>query len=226
MKKNRNIQKIVIYGDSDFAEQVKYQLDSDDRYKVVAFTVDESKYMKNCFLNLPVIKFQLLENYFSKDEIKIFVAIGYTKMNTIREKVLKKIENEGYILLTYISKKSFLSRNVYIGTGSYIAEFVSIGSNAQIGKGVIILSNSSIAHNVLIEDFVFCSHSITIGGHALIKNNSFIGLNSTIKNSIIVSENNIIGCGSNVINSTDPESIYVGNPAKKIKDVNIDSIRI
>jgi len=226
MKKSDHIQEIVIYGDSDFAEQVKYQLDSDERYKVISFTVDESKYVKDRFLDLPVIPFQLLGNYYKKDEINIFVAIGYTKMNKIREKVLKEIENEGYILLTYISKKSFVSKNVYIGAGSYIAEFVSIGSNAQIGKGVIILSNSSIAHNVLIGDFVFCSHSVTIGGHALIKNNSFIGLNSTIKNSITVSENNIIGCGSNVINSTDSESIYVGNPAKNIKGVNIDSIRI
>jgi len=150
MKKSDHIQEIVIYGDSDFAEQVKYQLDSDERYKVISFTVDESKYVKDRFLDLPVIPFQLLGNYYKKDEINIFVAIGYTKMNKIREKVLKEIENEGYILLTYISKKSFVSKNVYIGAGSYIAEFVSIGSNAQIGKGVIILSNSSIAHNIKI----------------------------------------------------------------------------
>ena len=58
-----------------------------------------------------------------------------------------------------------------------------------------------------------------------ISKNSFIGLNATIKNSISIAEKNIIGSGSNVIKSTEPQSIYVGNPAKKIKEIS-DNINI
>jgi len=147
--------KVVIYGDSDFAEQVKNQLDLDDRYKVVAFTVDESKFQKDIYNGLPVIKFQLLKYFYNKNEIKIFPAIGYSKLNSIRELVYKEIINQDFEIFTYISKNAIIGKNVNIGKGVYITEFVSIGTNVKIGNGVIFLPNSSIAHDVIIEDFVF-----------------------------------------------------------------------
>ena len=125
MNKNHKTQKVIIYGDSDFAEQVYYQLETDGRYKILAFTVDESKFEKNTFIGLPVIPFQQLSNHYSTNEVQIFPAIGYSKLNTIREIVVSEIKQAGYKLLTYISKKAHVSINAEIGYGCYICEFVS-----------------------------------------------------------------------------------------------------
>lgn len=226
MDKSTTKEKIVIYGDSDFAEQVLYQLESDGRYKIVAFTVDIERINKKNYLGLPIYPFQELDNYFQKNEIKIFVAIGYSKLNSIRENVTLEVIDKGYNLLTYISKYAFIGQNVKIGNGSFICEFVSIGPKTSIGIGAIILPHTSIAHDVIVANFCYLSSSLAIGGYSEIKRNSFIGLNSTIRNNIIIAEKNILGSASNVVRSTEPNGVYVGNPAKRIKDIGMNNINI
>lgn len=226
MEKISKTSKVVIYGDSDFAEQVYYQLESDGRYQVLAFTVDKSKYQKNIFKELPVIEFQKLKKYYSQNEVLLFPAIGYTKLNKIREVVMSEIEHVGFQLLTYISKNAFIGTNVTIGKGCFICEFVSIKPNTSIGNSVIIFPNTSIGHNVTIEDHNYFSICVAVGGNVVIKNNSFIGMNSTIKNSITIEEYNIIGSATNVIKSTTPNGIYVGNPAKRVKDLDLNNFHI
>jgi len=223
MKRQNHKQSIVIYGDSDFADQAFNQIESDGRYKVLAFTVDESRYKKNVFNDLPVIKFQYLNDYYSTKDILVFVAIGYSKLNTIRETTSHEIENAGYLLMTYISKHAFIGSHVEIGKGCYICEFVSIGAKAKIGDGVMIFPNSSVAHDSNILNYSYISRSTIIGGRAIIQNNTFIGLNSTIKNGVEIAEFNIIGSASNVVKSTTANGLYVGNPARRVKEIDLDA---
>src|SRR5690554_4338219 len=166
MNKNHKTQQVIIYGDSDFAEQVYYQLETDGRYKILAFTVDESKFEKNTFIGLPVIPFQQLSNHYSTNEVKIFPAIGYSKLNTIREIVISEIEKDGYGLLTYISKLAYVGANTKIGDGCFICEFVSIGIHSELGKAIVILPNSKIGHYNNIGDFCYFSNSVCTGGSA------------------------------------------------------------
>ncbi len=226
MKEIKEPSKVIIYGDSDFAEQVYYQLESDRRYQVVAFTVDEARLDKTSFKGLPVIEFQKLEEHYSLEDVALFPAIGYTKLNKIREAVMTEIEETGFQVLTYISKNAFIGTNVTIGKGCFICEFVSIKPNTSIGNNVILFPNTSIGHNVVIEDNNYFSICVAIGGNAMIKRNSFIGMNSTIKNSITIEEYNIIGSAANVIKSTTPNGVYIGNPAKRLKDADLLNIKI
>lgn len=226
MNKKNTKQNIVIYGDSDFADQVYSQLESDGRYKVVAFTVDESKYNKNNFNDLPIIKFQQLKNYYSTQDVLIFPAIGYTRSNIIREIVSNEIVNEGFKLMTYISKYANIGNDVKVGAGCYICEFVSIGAKTQIGRGTIILPNTAIGYAINILDYCYISVSVSIGGKSIISNNTFIGLSSTIKNGIEIAEYNIIGSAANVVKSTTANGLYVGNPARRMKDLDLNNLNI
>jgi sugar O-acyltransferase (sialic acid O-acetyltransferase NeuD family) len=220
------IQKIVIYGDSDFAEQVKYQLDTDSRYKVIAFVVDKSMYTKNIFMDLPVYEFHTLNNYYHPNDIKIFVAIGYSKMNTIRKAVIDEVKSTGYNLLTYISPSATIYKDAIIGEGTYIANFVSIEQKVTIGKGVILLPKTHIHHESIIGNYSYLASGIIVGGKVSIGNNVFIGIHSTIKNDIKIASFNLIGQCSNVIRSTNSMKVYVGNPATQIKDTDLNNMKI
>lgn len=222
---NNNRQAVVVYGDSDFAEQVYYQLESDGRYEVLAFTVDEQFLRKAAFMGLPLIPFQQLHEKYSAKEVLVFPAIGYSKLNTIRERVVLEIEQAGYRLLTYISKLAYIGANTKIGDGSFICEFVSVKPKTQIGKCVVLFPHTSIGHNVRIEDFTYLSICVAVGGNAIIQRNCFIGMHATIRNSIQIGSFNVIGTAGNVVQSTEPNGIYVGNPAKRLKEVDLNTLK-
>ena len=91
--------------------------------------------------------------------------------------------------------------------------FIEIGDNCQITSGVIIL-----AHD---ESYSVCglkygdlprTQKITKIG-----NNVFIGMNSIILMGAVIGDNVIIGAGSVVSGKVESNSIYAGNPAKKLK---------
>ena len=56
-------------------------------------------------------------------------------------------------------------------------------------------------------------------GRVEIGNNVFIGMNSIICRNVSIGENVIIGAGSVVTKDCQPNSVYVGNPARRISSI-------
>jgi carbonic anhydrase/acetyltransferase-like protein (isoleucine patch superfamily) len=98
--------------------------------------------------------------------------------------------------------------------------YIRIGSNTNIQDGVIIHctyrlapvnigSNVSIAHNAII-------HGCTIHENVL------IGMGAILMDQVVVNSNSIIAAGALVTKGTivEPDSVYAGTPAKKIKTID------
>lgn len=98
--------------------------------------------------------------------------------------------------------------------------YIRIGSNVNIQDGVIIHctyrlapvnigSNVSIAHNAII-------HGCTIHDNVL------IGMGAILMDQVVVNSNSIIAAGALVTKGTivEPDSVYAGTPAKKIKTID------
>jgi maltose O-acetyltransferase len=107
---------------------------------------------------------------------------------------------------------------------------VKIGKNVEIGYMVFfdnrrpelleVEDNATITSmcNILSHDLSYrYIDGIEIIGKTTIKNGAFIGMNSTVMPGITIGENCIIASGSVVTKDTEPNSVYGGVPAKRIK---------
>jgi len=128
--------------------------------------------------------------------------------------------------------------NIYgcnIDDNSFIGPFVEIQKNVKIGKNCKVQSHSFICELVTIGDNTIIAHGVmfindlfSTGGPAngdknlwkstTIGNNVSIGSNATIL-PVSVCENVVIGAGSVVTKDIKESGIYVGNPAKKVRDL-------
>lgn len=129
-----------------------------------------------------------------------------------------------------------------IDDGSKIGAFVEIQKGCTIGKNCKISSHTFICEGVHIEDNVFIGHNVTFindrfpratnpDGSAqtdkdwklektIIKNGASIGSSATILCGLVIGENAIIGAGSVVTKNVPSNTIYAGNPAKFIRNIN------
>jgi len=122
-----------------------------------------------------------------------------------------------------------------IGDNSFIGPFVEIQKGAKIGRNCRIQSHSFICELVTIGDNCFISHgamfindTFSIGHPAhgnknlwkstLVGNNVSIGTNATILPVKIV-DNVVIGAGAVVTKDILAPGVYVGNPARKLRDL-------
>lgn len=205
--------KLIIFGIGDFANQLFYYLNNDSSYEVVAFCADKKYIDKTVFNNLPVYAFEEINNFYKTSEVKFLAAIGYSNMRA-REKIYNKIIQSGFDVVNYISSNAIISKNVELGFNNIIFQGVVIEQNAVIGNNNIIWSSSVICHDVKLGNHNFIAAGSIIGGYSQVKNLCFLGFNSTVVHNIIVNDETLVGANSLLLNSTMTQSKWLGSPAK------------
>lgn len=115
----------------------------------------------------------------------------------------------------------FVSSRLEIGDGTWIQRNCVFDNNAKITIG----KNSDVAFNV-----IFITNTHIIGDHnrragkgtpqpIVIGDGCWIGAGSVLLPGITIKSGTIVGAGSVVTKDCEANSLYAGNPAKKIRDL-------
>lgn len=189
------MQKVIIFGIGDFACQMFRYLSYQKDIRVVAFAVQNDYLTQTEYLGLPVISLESMEGVFPANSHKILVCVGYTKMNSIREKVYFEIKKCGYEIMSYIHETAtILSKD--IGYGCIILENVTIGIGCKVGVGDIFFPNTTISHDTEIGNYNFFAPSVAVAGHVKIKNYCFLGIHSTVRDNVRIDDYTLLGAAT------------------------------
>lgn len=133
---------------------------------------------------------------------------------------------------TYIWQFCVILKNARIGKGCNINCNVFIENDVIIGNNVTIKPGVQVWDGVTLEDNVFIGPNVTFTNDlfpkskntdfilekTIIRKGASIGANSTILGGITIGENALIGAGSVVTKDIPANEIWVGNPAKFLKN--------
>lgn len=126
-----------------------------------------------------------------------------------------------------ILKKAVIGENCNINCQVFIENDVVIGDNVTIKPGV------QIWDGLRIEDNVFIGPNVTFTNdryprskqypeefqQTVIKEGASIGANATILGGLTIGESALIGAGSVVTKDVPANELWVGNPARKIRNI-------
>lgn len=199
---------IVIIGGGETAHLAFEYFTHDSEYNVVAFSLDRDYIKEDEFLGLPVIALDELAESYPPQKYKAFVAVSSTKLNRVRKELYDRAKSLGYELVSYISSRAFVWRNVEIGENCFILEDNTLQPFTKVGNNVVMWSGNHLGHRSRIEDHCFISSHCVISGYCVIGNSSFLGVNSTLEDNVIIESDNFIGAGALIQKSTDPKSLY------------------
>jgi acetyltransferase-like isoleucine patch superfamily enzyme len=143
---------------------------------------------------------------------------------------------------------------IEIGDNSRIDDFCLLSGKINIGRNVHVTPTCLIAggeKGVILENFSTLAYGVHVFTQSddysgrtmtnstipkqfknefmkkvLIKEYSIIGAGSIIMPGVVIEEGTAIGAMSLVLKSTESWSIYVGNPAKKLKDRKEDLLKL
>lgn len=126
-----------------------------------------------------------------------------------------------------VLKGAKIGKNCNINCQVFIENDVVIGNNVTIKPGV------QIWDGVSLEDDVFVGPNVTFTNDlfpksknkdfelkkTIVKKGASIGANATILAGITIGENSLIGAGSVVTKNIPENEIWIGNPAKFLKNI-------
>jgi sugar O-acyltransferase (sialic acid O-acetyltransferase NeuD family) len=200
--------KLIIVGDSAFAEIAHEYFEADSIYEVVAFSVESSHLTSDHLRGLPVVAFETLAQVYSPSEHDVFVAVVYTQLNRLRTRLVTMARSKGYALASYVSTRAFVWRNVELGEHCFIFEDNTIQPFVKIGGNVVLWSGNHIGHHSTIRDNCFVSSHVVISGFCDVGENSFLGVNCTLANNVALGKDNWIGPGVIITRATEAGALF------------------
>lgn len=151
------------------------------------------------------------------------VAVGMIKgTSLLRQKLFEKLLSHNAVKKSIISKSSAVSPFAKIGLGSTILEGVSINANAVIGDNTIINTGAIIEHDSYIGDHSHISTGAIVNGGVCIGKNCMIGSGSVILQGIKIVANTTIAAGSVVTKDITVAGTWIGTPAKRKDEQNVE----
>ncbi|ANU22482.1 acetyltransferase [Planococcus donghaensis] len=208
IKKN----KLLIIGASGHGKVVADIAFKLNKWQRIAFLDDDESLKVS--LGLDVVG-TLKDMHTCIDDWDMFVAIG---KNSLRETIQLKLEAQAATIPVLIHPQAIIGKDVEISKGTVIMAGSVINSSTVIGKGSIINTGSTVDHDNLIENFVHISPGVHIAGTVKIGHGSWLGIGSIVSNNVKIIKNTILGAGSVVIKDINEPGVYIGIPARRIKD--------
>jgi len=115
-------------------------------------------------------------------------------------------------------------KGVIIGSNNRFSEFVTVNQGThtatEIGSNNTLLKNAHVGHDTVIGNNCTITVNVAIAGHCVIEDYVNIGLNASLHQFAHVPTGTMLGMGC-VLPKTKKLSefmIYVGNPAKELKE--------
>ncbi len=217
------MKQIIIFGTGQTSEAISHYFETIGNIKIAAYCLDGDYITSDKFLRKPIISLEDISKEFANENYDIFVAIGYKKLNKIREEKLLDLQKLGYKAINFIHPDSHIANANLIGDNILILEKNVIQPNVTIGNNTYIWSGNHIGHHSQIGSNCYISSHVVISGSTTIGDNSFIGVNATIRDNINISNNNIIGASSLIMKDTERDSVFQekGTEKSKVKSFRI-----
>jgi sugar O-acyltransferase (sialic acid O-acetyltransferase NeuD family) len=205
---------MVVVGTALFAEVVRDYFHEYTDYRVRAFACHAQYKSQDTFGGLPVVSIEDLDHQHPPGEVEVFVAIGYRKMNKLRQATYEELKARGYSFASFIAPNVKTWSSNRFGENVFIFENNVIQPHVQIGNNTILWSGNHIGHHSTIGNHCFISSHVVVSGSCKIGDNSFLGVNSTLHDSLSIGPENLIGAGAVIARDTQEREVFVPSATK------------
>lgn len=201
------MKEIVIFGAGDIAALADFYFACDTDRQVVAFTADAAFIQEPSFMGRPLVPFEDVANLYPPDRFDLFVALSYSKLNSVRTSKAAAARALGYQLASYVSSRATCFPDLDHGDNCFILENNVIQPFAKIGSNVTLWSGNHIGHHSVIEDNVFIASHVVVSGGVRIGESSFVGVNATLRDHVTLGARCVLGAGALVLENLAPASV-------------------
>ena len=202
--------KLVLVGDSAFAEIAYEYFTHDSEYEVVAFAVEREYLRRERLFGVPEVPFEELPERFAPAEHEFYAALVYTQGNALRTRLYESAKEMGYRPASYVSPRAFVWRNVRLGEHCFIFENNVIQPFVKVGDNVVLWSGNHIGHHSTIGDHCFVSSHVVVSGFVEVGHSCFLGVNTTVANNIKIGNRCTAGAGALILGDVGDDETVVG----------------
>jgi sugar O-acyltransferase (sialic acid O-acetyltransferase NeuD family) len=202
--------RLILVGDSAFAEVAYEYFTHDSEYEVVAFSVEREYMKRDSLFGKPVVPLEELEEHYRPEEHSFYAANVYTQGNRLRARLYATMKEKGYAPASYISSAAMVWRNAKIGEHCFIFENNVVQPFVEIGDDCVLWSGNHIGHHSTIGSHCFLASHIVISGFVHVGDYCFLGVNATVSPALTIGANSTVGAAALILGDVPPDTVVRG----------------
>lgn len=206
--------KLVIFGLGNFAHLITYYIETTTNWSIACYTVDRAYVTEDSFLGKPVVAYEDVREQFPPSEYQMLVAVGYSRMGTVRKQAFERAVQDGYEMPNYVHPSVWVHAES-MGMGNIILEQASISPFSTIGNANLIWNGVQLGHGDKLGSYCTLCMGSVFGGFVTIGDNCFFGLNSTVVNRVDVAPYTMLGAHSYLKRSTEENEAMLSDVSAK-----------
>jgi UDP-3-O-[3-hydroxymyristoyl] glucosamine N-acyltransferase len=175
-------------------------------HEVVGFTVDKKYNSGERFCGLEVFDFERISKSHPNSDFELFIAIGPSRMNSLRQEKFDEAKSIGYTLATFVSKHAVCDSPVL--ENSFIADFAIVNPFVTIGANSFVWEYAFIGNDSIVGNNCFISPRATVSTFSEIGDNSVLGTASVVKTRVSLANHSLVGAHCYISRDTVPSSVF------------------
>jgi sugar O-acyltransferase (sialic acid O-acetyltransferase NeuD family) len=208
--------RVIIFGAGAGADTAYRHLVKDSAHEVCAFTVEQSFLKAVSLHGLPVVPFESVAERFPPDAHRMFVPLGFQRMNALREEKYLAARALGYRCISYVSSRVFSLEPPVIGDNCFILDHQVLNLDVKIGNNVTMWSANHIGDRSVIEDHVWVSSHVTLAGDVHVGPGCFLGTNASVSNNVRLGARTFVGTGAVITKDTADNSVHLAAASRDV----------
>ncbi len=208
--------RVVVFGSGVGADTAFRYLSRDSPHEVCGFTVDAAYMTRDDFHGLPVVAFESVTERFPPDQFKMFILLGFQRMNGLRTQKYLAAKAMGYECVSYVNSHHYALEGVSVGENCFILDSQTFNLDVRIGNNVMAWSGNHFGDRSVIGDHTWISSHVTISGNVTVGESCFLVVNACVSNDVRLGARTFVGAGAVIAQNTAEGSVMVAPAGRSV----------
>ncbi|MFJ3670761.1 acetyltransferase [Streptomyces sp. NPDC090106] len=155
---------------------------------------------------------------------QVVVCVGNPRDYAARARLVRRFGLPEERYATVVHPTAVVSATSRIGAGSVLLAHCVLTAAVRVGAHVAVMPHVVLTHDDVIEDFATLTSGVRLGGGVRLERGAYIGSGALVREGTTVGAWSQIGMGSSVLADVPPGEVWVGSPARRLREAGAPAL--
>lgn len=158
----------------------------------------------------------------SLPDAQVVVCVGNPRNYFARARIVERLGLPADRYATIVHPCADVSADSGVGPGSVLLAQAVLTAAVSVGAHVAVMPHAVLTHDVTVDDFATIASGVRFGGGARVQRGAYLGSGALIREQLKIGAWSQVGMGSVVLQDVPGAQVWVGNPARKLRDIAVE----
>jgi sugar O-acyltransferase (sialic acid O-acetyltransferase NeuD family) len=214
-----SVRELVLAGAGGFAREtaaaVRAAVEAGAAWRLLGFLDDDPALRGQRRAGLPILGG--LDRARELDA-EVVVCVGSPRDYGVRQRIVARLDLPAGRYATVVHPGAQVAAGCSVGPGTVLLAGAVLTAEVSIGAHVAVMPQVVLTHDNVVGDFATVASGVRFGGGVRVAAGAYVGAGALIRESVTIGAGALVGLGSVVLSDIPPGQVWVGNPARYLRE--------